>query len=199
MFYTCLSVISFTGWEGGIYQTIGHTPLGRHLLLGRHTPLGRQPQAEHTPLGQTPPLGKHPLGRHPLGKHLPQLCFVSLWFIADMCFNVIFKRVIKADEAIQHVSRGECDNSPLPMAHLSTLALCIVKAIGLGYMALVTWSWLRGLGYMAFSHVWCNSCHVCLQLQTGIARWWHQMRHYEISDRWPICSVHTSLLGIPPV
>ena len=55
MFYTCLSVILFTG----VY-----TPLGRHPP-GRH-PSGQTPPPEQTPPEQTPPRQTPPLLRRPL-------------------------------------------------------------------------------------------------------------------------------------
>ena len=54
-FYTCLSVILFTGW--GVSASVH---------AGIH-PLGQTPP-EQTPPGRHPP-GRYPLGRHPLGRH----------------------------------------------------------------------------------------------------------------------------------
>ena len=80
-FYTCLSVILFTGgsvcpsacWD--IHTPRADTPHGQTPQAGRHPP----PRQTHIPTGQTP-LGRHPPGRHtfPLDRHLPRQTHTSL-------------------------------------------------------------------------------------------------------------------------
>ena len=81
-FYTCLSVILFTGgstWEG----PPGRYPLSRYTSGQVHTPGQVHPLGRYTPWAGTPPLGAVHAGRygqqvggtHPTGIHSCNSCF----------------------------------------------------------------------------------------------------------------------------
>ena len=78
-FYTCLSVILFTG--GFLPQCmLGYT----HPWAD--TPLGRHPTGQ-TPLGRQPPLCRHLLGRHPPGQTPSAQCMLGYTPLPSACWD----------------------------------------------------------------------------------------------------------------
>ena len=73
-FYTCLSVILFTGGVSASVHAQIHTPPGADTPLEQiHPEQTPHPQSRHPPgLEQTHPQSRHPQSRHPLGADTPQ-------------------------------------------------------------------------------------------------------------------------------
>ena len=91
-FYTCLSVILFTGgstWAGtspGQVHPKAGTPPGRY-------PLGTTPPGHYTPQASTPPwAGTSPMGRYtPLGRYTPRQVHPT----GRACWDMVNKRAVR--------------------------------------------------------------------------------------------------------